>query len=128
MKITLIGNIGKDAQLRKVHNGEREDSVLSVWVAENIKKRSGEVTPVWTKVTIWRGYAEAMAQYLTKGRKILVEGTGKPAFYTNKQNQVVPYLDVQASNIELLDGKKPENTPPEEESNPEEIAEDAMPW
>ena len=125
MKCTFKGNIGKDAQLRKVHNGDREDSVLSFWVAENKKKRNGEQKTLWHKVTIWRGYAETMAQYLKEGRKVFVTGEGEAKCYTNKQNQIVPYIDVQADEIELLDGKKPEDTPPEVE---ETEVEEGTPW
>jgi len=113
MKINVIGNIGKDAVLRKVHNGEREDSVLSIWVAENVKKRDGSSKTEWHKVTIWRGYAEKMAQYLKAGRKVYVEGSAKASCYTTQDNSIVPYIDVQASELRLLDSKPEEEVPPE---------------
>lgn len=113
MKTTFIGNIGKDAVLRKVTNGERQDSVLSIWVAENIKKRDGSTKTEWHKVTIWRGYAETMAQYLKAGRKVYVEGTAKANSYTTQDNRIVPYIDVQATELKLLDSKPEEDVPPE---------------
>lgn len=123
MTITFMGNIGKDAQLRKVKVGENEVSVLSVWVAENIKKRDGSTKAIWHKVTIWRGYAEAMAQYLKSGRLVFVTGTGEAKTYT-KDNRLVPYIDIQATEIKLLDGKRPEaDVPPEVEATDEET-----PW
>jgi single-strand DNA-binding protein len=119
-----MGNIGKDAQLRKVKVGENEVSVLSVWVAENIKKRDGSTKAIWHKVTIWRGYAEAMAQYLKSGRLVFVTGTAEAKSYTTQDNRLVPYIDVQASEIKLLDGKKPEeDVPPEAAATDEET-----PW
>lgn len=124
MTITFMGNIGKDAQLRKVKVGENEVSVLSVWVAENIKKRDGSTKAIWHKVTIWRGYAEAMAQYLKSGRLVFVTGTAEAKSYTTQDNRLVPYIDVQASEIKLLDGKKPEeDVPPEAE-----VADEETPW
>ena len=113
MKTTFIGNIGKDAVLRKVTNGDRQDSVLSIWVAENIKKRDGSTKTEWHKVTIWRGYAETMAQYLKAGRKVYVEGTAKANSYTTQDNRIVPYIDVQATELKLLDSKPEEDVPPE---------------
>lgn len=113
MKANFIGNIGKDAVLRKVHNGDREDSVLSIWVAENNKKRDGSTKTEWHKVTIWRGYAETMAQYLKAGRKVYVEGTAKASSYTTQDNRIVPYVDVQASELRLLDSRPDEEVPPE---------------
>lgn len=131
MTATFVGNIGKDSELRKVNNGGREDSVLSFWVAENLTKRDGTKKTLWHKVTIWRGYAETMAQYLKSGRKVLITGAIKANVYTNKANQLVPYIDVQADTITLLDGKKPEETP-EETTAPaqtqEVVESEECPW
>lgn len=115
-KITFKGNIGKDAVLRKVQNGDHMDSVLSIWVAENIKKRDGSKKAVWHKVTLWRGFAEALAPYLKAGRRIEVEGRSvKADWYKDRNGAIVPYLDIQADEIELLDGKKPEDDLPPDE-------------
>lgn len=123
MTINLIGNIGKDAELRKVNVGGVETAVLSFWVAENNRKRDGSQETLWHKVTIWRNYAETMAQYLKSGRKVFVTGTAKADSYT-KDNMVHPYISVQASEIKLLDGKKPE----EEVAADEEAVEESTPW
>lgn len=128
MTIHLIGNIGKDAQVRKVKVGEREDSVVDIWVAENIKKRSGAEKTLWHKVTIWRGYADTMAPYLKAGRKVYVVGTAEAGSYTNKENKIVPYIQVQASELKLLDSKREESVPPETEPAEETIGSDDTPW
>ena len=124
MTISVIGNIGNGAELRKVNVDGVETAVCSFWVAENIKKRDGSVKTTWHKVTIWRKYAEAMAKWLTKGRKILVTAENAEAkTYTDKENRIRPYIDIQASKIELLDGKKPEETEPEVE-----VEDESTPW
>lgn len=131
MKTTFVGNIGKDAEIRKVNNAGREDSVCSFWVAENLTKRDGTKKTLWHKVTIWRGYAETMAQYLKAGRKVLIQGTAKANVYTNKANQLVPYIDIQADEITLLDAKRSEEAP-EETTAPaqtqEVVESEEMPW
>lgn len=115
MKIILKGNVGKNAEIRKVENAGRIDSVVSVWVAENKHHRDGtEIPPVWHKVTIWRKYAEVMAPRLKKGTYVMVEGTGTPKAYVNKQNQLVAYTDIQAEEITILDVKRPDEMPPED--------------
>lgn len=115
MRIEFTGNVGKDAQIRKVQNGDRQDSVVSIWVAENLKKRDGSTKTLWHKVTIWRGYADSLAPYLKAGRKIQVHGKAQAASYTRTvtengktTQQIVPYIDVQADEITLLD--RPEET------------------
>ena len=114
--ISFDGNIGKTAELRTVQNGERQDSVTSIWVAENKKKRdkkTGEMITVakWHKVTLWRGFAESLAPYLTAGRHVLVEGDGFATHYVNRANQIVDYIDVTASKLKLLDRKAGEDVP-----------------
>lgn len=124
MTISVIGNIGNGAELRKVNVNGVETAVCSFWMAENFKKRDGTTKTTWHKVTVWRKYAEVMAQYLTKGRKILVTAENAEAkTYTDKENRIRPYIDIQASKIELLDGKKPEETEPEVE-----VEDESTPW
>jgi len=124
MTISVIGNIGNGAELRTVNVNGVETSVCSFWMAENFKKRDGSTKTTWHKVTVWRKYAEVMAQYLTKGRKILVTAENAEAkTYTDKENRIRPYIDIQASKIELLDGKKPEETEPEVE-----VEDESTPW
>lgn len=123
MTINLFGNIGKDAEVRKVNVGGVETSVCSFWVAENITKRDNTKETLWHKVTIWRNYADTMVQYLKSGRKVYVEGSAKAKTYTTKANQIVPYIDIQAKEIKLLDNRKPEEAAPEVEVDTEET-----PW
>ncbi len=124
MTITLIGNVGKDAELRHVTLGDTQVAVCSFWVAENIKKRDDSTKTVWRKVTIWRKYAETMAQYLKSGRKVYVTGTSEASYYV-KENVVHPYDNIQATEIRLLDGKKPEEEAPEAT---EEVEDAGTPW
>lgn len=114
MTITFNGNVGKDAIIRKVGEPEHQYSVCSVWVCENIRKRDGSKKPVWHKVTIWRGFADKLAPWLKTGRRILVEGNAEAEFYTDKSNQIRPYINVQATKIEFLDSRRDDDLPPEE--------------
>lgn len=121
MRVEFSGNIGKDAQIKKVQNGDRQDSVVTIWVAENLKKRDGSTKTLWHKVTIWRGYADSLAPYLKAGRKIQVHGKMQAASYTRTvtengktTQQIVPYADVQADEITLLDRPETEDVPPTE--------------
>jgi hypothetical protein len=135
-KITVKGNTNKGAKLRKVHNGEHEDFVLDFWIAENDRKRDGSVETIWSKVTVWRNYAVAIDRLLNgESRKAMVTGNAKAKFYTTKNGQIVPYMDIQASEVEFLDDKRPEQVPPEvdETANVEQVMEgftavETAPW
>lgn len=116
MTINFDGNIGKDAELRTVKVGGEDVKVCSFWVAENISKRDNTTKTLWHKVTIWRNYAEKMAQYLKKGRHVLVEGYAEAKTYTTQDNRIIAYIDVQPGmngKVKLLDKATEEEVPPE---------------
>lgn len=109
-KITVKGYIGKDAELRMVGEEGNKYAVCDFWLGENIKKRTdGTTKTVWHKVTVWRRYAEVMAPLLKSGRKVQVEGLCEPKSYTTRENKIVPYISINADDIDLLDAPKPED-------------------
>jgi len=130
MKITFKGNIGKDAELRTVGEGENAYSVLSIWVAENKKRRDDVKETKWHKVTLWRRYAEVMAPYLKKGRRIEVEGTlNDVKTYTTQDNRIIAYADIWAEEVELMDRPEPAgDVPPEVTGTAAAPAEEETPW
>lgn len=107
-KITVKGFVGNDAELRTVGEGENTYSVCDFRVCDNIKRRDNSTRAVWYKVTLWRKYAEVMAPLLKKGRKVQIEGTvdDEPKVYTTKENQIRAYVNIQATDIDLLDAPK----------------------
>ena len=136
MKINFKGYVGKDAALRTVKVGDSQVSVVDFWVAENIRSRDGESEKTaWHKITIWRKYAETMAQYLKKGRRVEIDGVVEAKFYTNSEGKIVPYIQVNGAKIEFLD-RLPKDEAPAEPAAPAEAAEPAaegpapeeMPW
>ena len=127
MKITFKGNIGKTAELRTVKINGEDTKVCSFWVAENIG-RGEKKTVHWHKVTLWRKYAEVMAPFLKTGRRIEVSGVAKASSYTTADNRIVPYIDVQADEIELLDRPQPEGETPPEVAEGTETTTEETPW
>lgn len=126
MNITFEGFVGKDTVLRTVTNGDRQDFVCDVWVAENLSARNSDnQKTLWHKVTLWRGYAEKMAQYLKKGRHVLVIADRAEAkFYTTADGVIRPYIAItNIDKIRLLDGRPqeaaPETAAEEEDPMPE---------
>ena len=131
MKINFKGYVGKDAELRKVMIDKTETSVCDVWVAENIGRGETKKTE-WHKVTLWRGYAEKMAPWLTKGRRVEVTGAGTAKAYTTKAGQIVPYIQVSVANgeVEFLDLPDKQDKAPEPEAEVETVpvSEDELPY
>lgn len=123
-RIEVTGNIGKNnAQLKTVNNeGDRPYSVANFWMAHNRKTSSGKKETSWISVAVFYKYAETVAPMLTAGRKVCVVGRPVAKFYT-KDGVIVPYTQIIAEEVELLDPPKkdePEVTV-EVTADPEEL-------
>lgn len=100
--ITLVGYVGRDAELRYIPNGK---AVASFSLAVN----DGDKT-MWVKVTMWDKLAEGLSQYVKKGTQLLVEGKLKfddagnpPTFESNGKTRAS--FEVIAKTVRLL-GKR----------------------
>ena len=71
--LTIAGNVGKDAQLRRTQSGE---PVLgfSVAIDQGKDKNGNKRDSVWVSCSIWGKRAESLERYITKGTKIALSG------------------------------------------------------
>jgi len=75
-KIMMIGNLGRDPELRYTPQGTPVcDLSVAVRGASRRRVRSKTSITTWYRVTCWRRLAEIAAQYLTKGNPVYIEGT-----------------------------------------------------
>ena len=105
-KITIIGNLGRDPELRYTPQG---DAVCDFSVAVNDRKRdkSGEFqdNTTWFKVTLWRKLAENASKYLIKGRQVFVEGRLQVEEWTDRDGKNRYSLVIQGSELQFLGEK-----------------------
>lgn len=111
-KITLVGNLGQDPELRYMPSG---DGMCNLSVATNRKyNKNGETITetCWFRVTVWGKTAEACNQYLRKGSKVVVEGhlspdpeTGNPKLFTRKDGTPSASYEIRAETVKFLDSK-----------------------
>ncbi len=109
-KVILIGNLGKDPELRYTPQG---DAVCNFTMATNERRKdkSGEFQDVttWFKVTLWRNMAENAAKYLSKGRQVYIEGKLQVEEWTDRDNKDRYTLGVQATEMHFIsDGARSE--------------------
>lgn len=107
-KVTIIGNLGRDPELRYTSEGR---AVCKFSVAVNHRRRGADGQMVdgetdWYNVTTWDKRAEALNQILTKGRQVYVEGRFRPRSYEKQDGGTGHSLDVVASEVQLL-GPRP---------------------
>ena len=104
-KIILVGNLGRDPELRYTPQGT---PVCSFTVATNEKRkdRAGETQDhtTWFRVTLWGRQAETASQYLTKGRPIYVEGRLRLEEWTDRDGKQRYTLEVHATDMQFIGG------------------------
>lgn len=106
-KVIIIGNCGKDPELRYGSNGTAFCS-LSIATTRSWKnKESGEKQEEteWHRVMFNDKLAEIVGQYLKKGKPIYVEGRLKTRKWTNKEGVEVYTTEIIANEMQLLGGR-----------------------
>jgi single-strand DNA-binding protein len=103
-RVTLIGNLTRHPELRKTKSGnpvtELGLALNRVWQNENGQKQE-DVT--FVEVTLWGRNAENAAQYLQKGRSVLIEGRLQLETWQDKQSgQDRSKLKVVADHLQFL--------------------------
>ncbi|MDQ1470168.1 MAG: single-strand DNA-binding protein [Bryobacterales bacterium] len=103
-KVILVGHLGKDAETKFTPGGAAVTS-FSVATSRRWKdQQSGEWKEEtdWSNITLWR--SENLAQYLTKGKQVYVEGRLQTRSYEDKDGKKVYRTDVVADDVILLGG------------------------
>jgi single-strand DNA-binding protein len=108
-KAFLIGNLGQKPELKYTQSGQ---AVLRCRLAtnESYLDKSGERTERtdWHTVVVWGRRAEGLNKVLSKGSRIGVEGRIRYQSWEDKQGQKRTSMEIKASEIVLLDGRREE--------------------
>ncbi len=108
-KVLLIGNVGKDPEVRNLESGAKTAS-FALATSERYKDRSGETREMteWHNIVAWRGLADLAEKYIRKGSQIYVEGRIRSRSYTDRDGNTKYITEIQADAIQLL-GRKSDN-------------------
>jgi single-strand DNA-binding protein len=116
-KMMVIGNLGRDPEMRYTPNGQ---SVTSFTVATNRRYttadgESREETE-WFSISAWGRLAELCNQYLTKGQKVYVEGRLRSRSYETRDGQTRFVNEINANDVRFLSQpSRVEDLPPDAE-------------
>lgn len=113
-KVTLIGNLGADPEVRYTGAGEPVCE-LRIATSEQWTDKAGQrqERTEWHSVNVWGKTAELCGQYLSKGRSVYVEGTLRTREYTDKEGVNRKAWEVRASQVVFLGGGGEARTVPE---------------
>src|SRR5260370_24357718 len=109
-KITLVGNLGRDPELRYTPQGT---PVCSFSIATNERRKdrtTGENNDIttWFKVTLCGRQAETASQYLSKGRPVYIEGRLRVEEWTDRDGKPRQTLEVNATDMQFIGGSRSE--------------------
>ncbi|HHN75428.1 MAG TPA: single-stranded DNA-binding protein [Acidobacteria bacterium] len=105
-KITIIGNLGRDAELKYLGSGTPV-AEFSVATNEQWKDRSGnpQEHTQWFRISLWGKQAESLKPYLLKGKQVYVDGRLRVREYNDRDGNKRFSCDVRADTIQLLGGR-----------------------
>jgi single-strand DNA-binding protein len=103
-KITLIGNLTHDPEVRSTPNGVTV-CTFTIAVNRRFAPQGGERQTDFFRINAWRQLGETCARYLSKGRKVAVLGELQARTYEAKDGTTRMSLDVSADEVEFLSPK-----------------------
>lgn len=109
LNIVFAGNVGGEVTLREVTVRDEPVKVASFSVAvDNGKNADGEdLPPTWIRVSVWRNYAEVVAQYVKKGDRVTVTAERlKSSAYTSADGELRSSLEVSARRVDFSGNRR----------------------
>ncbi len=102
-KMTIIGNLGADPEVRYLDGGTVV-ATFNVATTEKYTSRNGEKVEQteWFRVELWNEQAKVAEKYLKKGNSVYVEGRLRTELWTDKEGKERTSLRVRANTMQLL--------------------------
>jgi single-strand DNA-binding protein len=101
-KVILIGNLGRDPEMRYTQNGTAVANftlaTTEVWTKDGQKNEHTE----WHRIVAWRRLAEICGQYLTKGRQVYIEGRIRTRKWEDRDGNERYTTEIEAQNMQML--------------------------
>ncbi|WP_192823001.1 single-stranded DNA-binding protein [Rufibacter sp. LB8] len=102
-KVILIGNLGKDPEVRHLEGGVAV-ARFPLATSETFKDKNGErqERTEWHNIVLWRGLAEVSEKYLKKGQSVYIEGKIRTNSYQDKEGVQRYSTEIVADNMTML--------------------------
>ena len=125
-KITLIGNLTHDPEVRSTPNGVTV-CTFNIAVNRRFAPQGGEKVTDFFRINAWRQLGDTCAKYLSKGRKVAVIGELQARTYEAKDGTTRMSLDVSADEVEFLsprqqDDGSGDSAPRQSNAAPQDLA------
>jgi len=102
-KAILVGNLGKDPELRYTPSGTAVCS-FSLATTDRFKNKQGEQQErtEWHNIVVWAGLAEICGKYLTKGKQVYIEGRIQNRSYDDRDGNKRYITEIVANEMQML--------------------------
>ena len=110
-RIVLMGRLTRDPELRRTGSGTAVTSV-TLAVDRDFKEQDGSKKADFIDVVAWKGTAEMLAKYFTKGRMAVVEGRLQLRDWTDKDGNKRRSAEVVANSVYFGDSKRDDSGKP----------------
>ena len=102
-KVILVGNLGKDPEVRYLDSGVAVAN-FSLATTENYKNKQGEKVSQteWHNIVLWRGLAEVAEKWLKKGSSVYIEGKIRTNKWEDKEGNSRYNTEILADNMTML--------------------------
>jgi single-strand DNA-binding protein len=107
-KVIIVGNLGRDPEVRSFPNGDRVANVAIATTDKWKDKQSNEMREAteWHRVQFTGRLAEIVEQYLKKGSQVYVEGSLRTRKWTDKDGQERYTTEIRADQMQMLGGRQ----------------------
>lgn len=105
-KVILVGNLGKDPELKYTPSGDAVCS-FSIATTEKFKGRDGQMQEKteWHNIVAWRQLAEICGKYLHKGKQVYIEGKIQSRSYDDRDGNKRYITEIIADQMQMLGSK-----------------------
>lgn len=112
-KIILVGNLGRDPEMRYLPSGEAVAS-LAIATTDSYKDKSGQKVEhtEWHRVSFFQRLAEVCGEYLKKGSQVYIEGSIRTRKYTDKDGVEKYATEIRGDRMQMLGSKSDAQTVP----------------
>jgi single-strand DNA-binding protein len=106
-KVILIGNLGKDPEVKYLEGGVAV-AKFSLATSETIRDRNGNKTEQteWHNIVLWRGLAEVAEKFLKKGSTVYIEGKIRSRSWEDKEGTKKYITEIVGDNLTLLNKRE----------------------
>ncbi len=127
-KVILIGNLGKDPELRYTPNGTAVGN-FNIATNEVWTDKSGEkqTRTEWHRIVTWGKLAETCGEFLSKGKQVFVEGSIQTRSWDDKEGNKRTTTEIRAQRVVML-GRAEERSVEETDTSQEPVEDSDVPF